>query len=141
MFRCSKTWSVWLKFCAISGWTAAPLTLDFKEAKVLVDDEGAVKDVVIRERSVAEKLIEEFMLVANETVAEHFHWMNVPFIYRIHEEPNAEKLQKFLEFVTTFGYVVKGTAGNIHPRALQSILTLCVTDQRKRLYLLLCSVR
>ncbi|MFP7327923.1 ribonuclease R [Bacillus subtilis] len=95
---------------------------DFKEAKVLVDDEGAVKDVVIRERSVAEKLIEEFMLVANETVAEHFHWMNVPFIYRIHEEPNAEKLQKFLEFVTTFGYVVKGTAGNIHPRALQSIL-------------------
>ena len=95
---------------------------DFKEAKALVDDEGAVKDVVIRERSVAEKLIEEFMLVANETVAEHFHWMNVPFIYRIHEEPNAEKLQKFLEFVTTFGYVVKGTAGNIHPRALQSIL-------------------
>ncbi|PRS06709.1 ribonuclease R [Bacillus halotolerans] len=95
---------------------------DFKEAKVLVDEEGAVKDVVIRERSVAEKLIEEFMLVANETVAEHFHWMNVPFIYRIHEEPNAEKLQKFLEFVTTFGYVVKGTAGNIHPRALQSIL-------------------
>ncbi|MEC2063948.1 ribonuclease R [Bacillus inaquosorum] len=95
---------------------------DFKEAKVLVDDEGAVKDVVIRERSIAEKLIEEFMLVANETVAEHFHWMNVPFIYRIHEEPNAEKLQKFLEFVTTFGYVVKGTAGNIHPRALQSIL-------------------
>ncbi|OZS79598.1 hypothetical protein CF394_00065, partial [Tetzosporium hominis] len=74
------------------------------------------------ERSVAEKLIEEFMLVANETVAEHFHWMNVPFIYRIHEEPNAEKLQKFLEFVTTFGYVVKGTAGDIHPRALQSIL-------------------
>ncbi|BBP92330.1 hypothetical protein BsIDN1_59480 [Bacillus safensis] len=61
---------------------------DFKEAKVLVDDEGAAKDVVIRERSVAEKLIEEFMLVANETVAEHFHWMNVPFIYRIHEEPN-----------------------------------------------------
>ncbi|MCY8913916.1 ribonuclease R [Bacillus atrophaeus] len=95
---------------------------DFKEAKVLVDEDGAAKDVVIRERSVAEKLIEEFMLVANETVAEHFHWMNVPFIYRIHEEPNAEKLQKFLEFVTTFGYVVKGTAGNIHPRALQSIL-------------------
>ena len=62
---------------------------------MLVDDEGAAKDVVIRERSVAEKLIEEFMLVANETVAEHFHWMNVPFIYRIHEEPNPEKLQRF----------------------------------------------
>ena len=68
---------------------------DFKEAKVLVDDEGAAKDVIIRERSVAEKLIEEFMLVANETVAEHFHWMNVPFIYRIHEEPNPESFSAF----------------------------------------------
>ncbi|MFS0655111.1 ribonuclease R [Bacillus sp. 179-C3.3 HS] len=101
---------------------------DFKEAKVLVDEEGAAKDVVIRERSVAEKLIEEFMLVANETVAEHFHWMNVPFIYRIHEEPNPEKLQRFLEFVTTFGYIVKGTSTNIHPRALQSVLD-AVRDQ------------
>ncbi|MGE6630083.1 ribonuclease R [Bacillus sp. NPDC077027] len=101
---------------------------DFKEAKVLVDDEGAAKDVVIRERSVAEKLIEEFMLVANETIAEHFHWMNVPFIYRIHEEPNPEKLQRFLEFVTTFGYIVKGTSSNIHPRALQSVLD-AVRDQ------------
>ncbi|MGG4005094.1 ribonuclease R [Bacillus licheniformis] len=95
---------------------------DFKEAKVLVDEEGKAKDVVLRERSTAEKLIEEFMLVANETVAEHFHWMNVPFIYRIHEDPDQEKLQKFLEFVTTFGYVVKGTAGSIHPKALQSVL-------------------
>ncbi|WP_353854557.1 ribonuclease R [Bacillus sp. Bos-x628] len=101
---------------------------DFKEAKVLVDDEGVAKDVIIRERSVAEKLIEEFMLVANETVAEHFHWMNVPFIYRIHEEPNPEKLQRFLEFVTTFGYIVKGTSTNIHPRALQSVLD-AVRDQ------------
>nr|WP_202049225.1 ribonuclease R [Bacillus glycinifermentans] len=95
---------------------------DFKEAKVLVDEEGKAKDVVLRERSTAEKLIEEFMLVANETVAEHFHWMNVPFIYRIHEDPDQEKLQRFLEFVTTFGYVVKGTAGNIHPKALQKVL-------------------
>lgn len=95
---------------------------DFKEAKVLVDEEGKAKDVVLRERSTAEKLIEEFMLVANETVAEHFHWMNVPFIYRIHEDPDQEKLQRFLEFVTTFGYVIKGTAGNIHPKALQKVL-------------------
>ncbi|MBS4161566.1 RNB domain-containing ribonuclease, partial [Klebsiella pneumoniae] len=95
---------------------------DFKEAKVLVDEEGAAKDIVLRERSTAEKLIEEFMLVANETVAEHFHWMDVPFIYRIHEDPDQEKLQKFLEFVTTFGYVVKGAAGSIHPKALQKVL-------------------
>ena len=93
-----------------------------------MDEEGAAKDVVVRERSVAEKLIEEFMLVANETVAEHIHWMNVPFIYRIHEEPNPEKLQRFLEFVTTFGYIVKGTSTNIHPRALQSVLD-AVRDQ------------
>jgi ribonuclease R len=98
------------------------IDFDFKEAKVLVDDEGNPQDVVIRERSVAERLIEEFMLLANETVAEHFHWMNVPFIYRIHEDPNTEKLQRFLEFITNFGYAVKGTANEIHPRALQNIL-------------------
>lgn len=62
------------------------IDFDFKESKVIVDEEGTPKDVVLRERSVAERLIEEFMLVANETVAEHFHWMNVPFIYRIHED-------------------------------------------------------
>ncbi|MGG4491524.1 ribonuclease R [Metabacillus idriensis] len=102
--------------------TRGAIDFDFKEAKVLVDKEGKPQDVVIRERTVAERLIEEFMLLANETVAEHFHWMNVPFIYRIHEEPNTEKLQRFLEFVTNFGYSVKGTANTIHPRALQDIL-------------------
>lgn len=98
------------------------IDFDFKEAKVLVDDEGKPYDVVLRERSVAERLIEEFMLLANETVAEHFHWMNVPFIYRIHEDPNEEKLRRFLEFITNFGYVVKGTGNSIHPRALQEII-------------------
>ena len=66
------------------------IDFDFKEAKVLVDEDGKPTDVVIRERSVAERLIEEFMLAANETVAEHFHWMDVPFIYRIHEDPKEE---------------------------------------------------
>jgi len=98
------------------------IDFDFKEAKILVDDEGKPYDVVLRERSVAERLIEEFMLLANETVAEHFHWMNVPFIYRVHEDPKPEKLQRFLEFITNFGYVVKGTGNQIHPRALQEIL-------------------
>jgi ribonuclease R len=98
------------------------IDFDFKEAKVLVDDEGKPYDVILRERSVAERLIEEFMLLANETVAEHFHWMNVPFIYRVHEDPKPEKLQRFLEFITNFGYVVKGTGNQIHPRALQEIL-------------------
>lgn len=95
---------------------------DFKEAKVIVDEEGHPTDVALRERSIAERIIEEFMLAANETIAEHFHWLNVPFIYRTHDEPSAEKLQSFLEFITNFGYVVRGAANAIHPRSLQQLL-------------------
>ncbi|MDL0435108.1 ribonuclease R [Niallia sp. SS-2023] len=98
------------------------IDFDFKESKVLVEENGKPKDVVLRERSVAERLIEEFMLVANETVAEHFHWLQVPFIYRIHEDPKEEKLRRFFEFITNFGYIVKGTANEVHPRALQEII-------------------
>ncbi|MEE1130719.1 MAG: ribonuclease R [Caryophanon sp.] len=98
------------------------IDFDFKESKVLVDEEGWPSEIVVRERTVAERLIEEFMLVANETVAEHFHWMNVPFIYRIHEDPKPEKLQRFFEFVTNFGLVIKGTGASVHPKALQAII-------------------
>ena len=98
------------------------IDFDFKESKILVDEEGWPKDVVIVERTVSEELIEEFMLAANETIAEHFHWLQVPFIYRIHENPKAEKLQKFFEFLTNFGVVVKGTGNDVHPRALQEIV-------------------
>ncbi len=98
------------------------IDFDFKEAQVLVDEEGKATDVVLRERSVAERLIEEFMLAANETVAEHFHWMDVPFIHRIHQDPNPDKLQHFFEFIANLGYVVKGTSNEIHPQALQSVL-------------------
>lgn len=102
--------------------TRGAIDFDFKESKVLVDENGHPSDVVVRERSVAERLIEEFMLVANETVAEHFHWMEVPFIYRIHEDPKEDKLRRFFEFITNFGYIVKGTANSVHPRALQEII-------------------
>lgn len=98
------------------------IDFDFKESKVLVDEEGWPTDVVVLERTVSERLIEEFMLAANETVAEHFHWLQVPFIYRIHEDPKEEKLQRFFEFLTNFGIVVKGTSNDIHPRALQEIV-------------------
>ncbi|MCI1590921.1 MULTISPECIES: ribonuclease R [Heyndrickxia] len=98
------------------------IDFDFKEAKVVVDEEGKPVDVVIRERSVAERLIEEFMLAANETIAEHFHWLDVPFMYRIHEDPKEEKLQRFFEFITNFGLIVRGTANSVHPRALQEII-------------------
>lgn len=98
------------------------IDFDFKESKILVDEDGKPIDVVIRERSVAERLIEEFMLVANETVAEHFHWLDVPFIYRIHEDPKEDKLQRFFEFITNFGLIVRGKANSVHPRALQEII-------------------
>lgn len=98
------------------------IDFDFKESKILVDDKGWPTDVVIMERTVSERLIEEFMLAANETIAEHFHWLQVPFIYRIHEDPKAEKLQRFFEFLTNFGIVVKGTGNKVHPRALQEIV-------------------
>lgn len=98
------------------------IDFDFKESKVLVNEEGWPTDIVLLERTVAERLIEEFMLAANETVAEHFHWMDVPFIYRIHEDPKPEKLQRFFEFVTNFGLIVKGTGNTVHPKALQDII-------------------
>ncbi len=98
------------------------IDFDFKEAKVVVDEEGKAFDVVLRERSVAERLIEEFMLAANETIAEHFHWMDVPFIHRIHEDPDDGKLQNFFEFLGGLGIKVKGTANEVHPQALQKVL-------------------
>ncbi|OZU88725.1 ribonuclease R [Virgibacillus indicus] len=98
------------------------IDFDFKEAKVLVDEKGKPEDVVLRERSVAERLIEEFMLAANETVAEHIHWMDVPFIHRIHEEPDQGKLQSFFEFLAGLGHAVKGTANDVHPQALQKVI-------------------
>lgn len=98
------------------------IDFDFKEAQVIVDKDGKAEDIVIRERSVGEKLIEEFMLAANETVAEHFHWMDVPFIHRIHEDPDQGKLQHFFEFLAGLGHSVKGTANEVHPQALQKVL-------------------
>ncbi|WP_134704449.1 ribonuclease R [Ammoniphilus sp. YIM 78166] len=98
------------------------IDFDFKEAKILVDPEGKPTEVVIRDRTIAEQIIEEFMLAANETVAEHFHWLNQPFMYRTHEDPDEGKLRNFLQFITNFGYVVKGTPSDIHPRALQMLL-------------------
>lgn len=98
------------------------IDFDFQEAKILVDEDGWPTEIATRERTVAERLIEEFMLVANETVAEHFKWMDVPFIYRIHEDPKPEKLQRFFAFLTNFGLVVKGTGNEVHPKALQEII-------------------
>lgn len=98
------------------------IDFDFKEAGIVVDDQGHPLDIKILERGIAERLIEEFMLAANETIAEHFHWMDVPFIHRIHEDPDASKLQRFFEFVANLGHVIKGTSDDVHPKALQQVL-------------------
>jgi len=67
-------------------------------------------------------MIEEFMLISNETIAEHYFWLNLPFVYRIHETPSAEKMQDFSKFISTFGYTVKGDLEQVHPNALQAII-------------------
>lgn len=98
------------------------IDFDFQESKVIVDEQGKPVDIIKRERSIAEQIIEEFMLAANETVAEHFYWLRVPFLYRIHENPDDEKLLNFVRFAANFGYTVKGKANTVHPRALQTLL-------------------
>src|SRR5699024_9933205 len=99
------------------------IDFDFKESQVIVDEKGHPTDVVIRDRQVGEKLIEEFMLAANETVAEHFHWLEVPFIHRIHETPDEGKLEHFFEFLAGLGYQIKGTKDSTRPLELQKALT------------------
>jgi len=98
------------------------LNFDTKEAKILVNKTGRPVDIILRQRGVAERMIESFMLVANETVAEHFARLNLPFLYRIHEEPKAEKVQKFIDYASTFGVRVYGTADSISQSALQDIM-------------------
>lgn len=98
------------------------ISFDDHEAKVLVDEEGHPLDIVLRSRGLGERLIESFMLAANETVAEHFTAMKLPFIYRIHEQPKEEKMQRFFEFATALGVLVKGTKGEISPKELQRVI-------------------
>ncbi|REE66381.1 ribonuclease R [Paenibacillus taihuensis] len=99
------------------------IDFDFVESKVIVDETGKAVDIIKRERSIAESIIEEFMLAANETVAEHFYWLKVPFLYRTHDNPDQEKLLHFVQFAANFGYTIKGKGGSvIHPRALQTLL-------------------
>jgi len=98
--------------------------IDFElpEARIILDERGHPTDVTLRSRDRAEMLIEDFMLAANETVAEHMAHLELPYIYRIHERPDTEKLQQFVEFVMNFGYVVHGSVERLTPRALQRIL-------------------
>ena len=98
------------------------LSFDTSEAKIIVDAKGMPVDIVLRSRGIAERLIESFMLAANETVAEHFSKQQLPFIYRVHEEPKAEKLQKFIDYSSIFGVIIRGTATKISQSALQDFM-------------------
>ncbi|MGK8294987.1 ribonuclease R [Staphylococcus arlettae] len=97
------------------------IDFDINEAKVLVNEEGLPTDIQVRNRGEGERLIESFMLAANETVAEHFDKLDVPFIYRVHEQPKSDRLRQFFDFITNFGLMIKGTGEDIHPSTLQKI--------------------
>lgn len=98
------------------------LDFDFDEAYITLNEKGIPTSVEIAERRVANRIIEEFMLIANETVAEHFYWMEVPFVYRVHESPSLEKIEEFKRFIRSFGLTLKGSSENIHPKALNEII-------------------
>ena len=98
------------------------IDFDFPEAKIILNSEGKVVDIKCYERRISNKMIEEFMLVANETVAEHFYWLQLPFVYRIHETPSAEKMEDLNKFIATFGYHIKGDLEDVHPKEIQSLV-------------------
>ena len=101
------------------------------EPRLILDQNGKVVDIVLRKQRSAEKLIEEFMLAANETVAEAMTWLNVPFIYRVHEEPSDEKITKLLETLDLFGYNVKIKNKKAMPKKLQEVLLSLENDEEK----------
>lgn len=98
------------------------IDFDAKEAKVIVDNRGNPIDVVLRQRGIGEHIIEEFMLLANETIAEHFYWLELPFLYRVHENPKPEKLLQFANVAKTLGYTIKGSLENVYPNELSTII-------------------
>ncbi len=106
------------------------ISFDFPESKLVLDEQGRPVEIKPYVRSEATGIIEEFMLAANETVAEHFFWMELPFVYRVHEVPDAEKIQKLSVLINNFGYYMKSVGkaksrtcgGEIHPKEIQKLL-------------------
>lgn len=98
------------------------LDFDLDEAYITLDEQGLPVHIGIASRRSANKLIEEFMLLANETVAEHFFWMDSPFVYRVHEKPATDKIERLRTFLRTMGIILKGNADSIHPKAVRAVL-------------------
>ncbi len=98
------------------------IDFDFPETKIVLDEKGQLKEIKPYERNTATKLIEDFMLIANETVAEDFYWRQMPFLYRAHEKPDSEKIQKLSAFINNFGYTLHMGQEEIHSKELQKLL-------------------
>ncbi len=98
------------------------IDFDLKEPEIVLDDEGLVEEIIAAERNIAHRLIEEFMLVANETVAQHLSDGEVPTLYRVHEEPDPLKVEEFEEFISTLGYGLAATADGVRPRHFQKLV-------------------
>lgn len=98
------------------------IDFDFAESKIVLDKDGHPIDIKPYERNVATKIIEDFMLIANETVAQHFFWLELPFVYRTHEKPDPDKIMKLAAFIRNFGYHIKLTGEEVHPKELQKLL-------------------
>ncbi|MCP0886334.1 ribonuclease R [Ligilactobacillus sp. WILCCON 0076] len=98
------------------------IDFEYPEAKIIVDEKGHPTDIEIRDRGISERMVESFMLAANETVAEHYRKIHVPFVYRIHENPKEEKIKSFFEMLSGLGIEVAGKSDNVTPKMLQGIL-------------------
>lgn len=98
------------------------IDFDFPESKIILDERGKPLEIRPYERNAATKLIEDFMLIANETVAEDCFWQDIPFVYRTHDVPDPEKMKGLAVFINNFGYTLKAKNGDVHPKELQKLL-------------------
>lgn len=105
------------------------IDFDTKEAKIIVDDQGKVKDIQVRERKEAERIIEDFMIAANECVAAHMKWMELPALYRIHETPEPKKMREFARIAMMLGYPLKADVNHVYPKQLQQLLLAAKDDE------------
>ncbi len=98
------------------------IDFDFNESKIIIDKHGEVEDIKLRDRRIANRIIEEFMILANEVVSEHFYWLETPFLYRVHEKPDPEKISSLKSIIKPFGYIIKGDINGIGPKSLNTVI-------------------
>ena len=98
------------------------IDFDFPESKIVLDNKGKPIEIKPYERNAATRIIEDFMLMANETVAEDYFWQELPFVYRTHEYPDPEKMKRLGTFINNFGYTIRTQNGEVHPKEIQKLL-------------------